>query len=166
MGFFQSIADTFWGSAARRAQGRYRRQAAQQSIYDVEAQQLWRSGEDPREQAHQKQSMFSRGIGKSSMARQEGARLGLQQSQRNTKLSQQHQLAKFYKLYIDRQTRYEEISSYLSLADGILGIFTGNGNGSPFDGSYDAGVDVGQTSTDMGVGAAMGGAGGNYTYGR
>ena len=120
MGFFGGIGDAIWGSAAKRAKGQYLRQSAQQSIQDIEAQQVWRSGEDPRERAHQTQGLWARGIGKSSMARQDRSRLDLQQSQRNTRLSQQHQLAKFYKLYVDRQARYEEISSYLSMADTII----------------------------------------------
>lgn len=82
------------------------KQRAQAALDSVEREQGFRALEDPREQAQLRQSMFARGLGKSSVATQEGSRLTDIQARRNAALASQRDLAASGLTLIRRQRRY------------------------------------------------------------
>src|SRR6185295_7244551 len=96
-------------------------------IYNVAAQQQFREQEDPREQAQLNQSMFGRGLGKSTIADQDKDRLNMIQTQRNEKLRQAMDYAQEYKRMIRRKHRWQKVSQYYEAIDGILGVASGAG---------------------------------------
>ena len=63
------------GQRMKKAKFRLERAAANKAIADIGSQQTLRQTEDPREQAHMKQSMFARGLGNSTIRDQDTARL-------------------------------------------------------------------------------------------
>ncbi len=70
-------------------------QKAQQhaQIADIESEMAFRQTEDPRERVALKQSMFGRGLGKSTIATQGATRLGDMQARRRAALERQKDLA-------------------------------------------------------------------------
>jgi hypothetical protein len=124
---------------------------ANQMIYNVSAQQEFRQQEDPREQAQLNQSMWGRGLGKSTIADQDKSRLDMIQRQRNEKLSQAMDYAQEYKRMIKRKHRWQKVSQYYEAIDGILGVAAGAGGSSSGGFSMDGG--------DSGGGGGFGGGG-------
>ena len=66
---------------------------AQAALDEIESEQGFRQLEDPREQKELKQSLFGRGLGKSSIATQNTARLSDIQARRRASLGRQRDLA-------------------------------------------------------------------------
>src|SRR5688500_2883343 len=85
--------------------------------------------EKPRQQAHLKQTMFARGLGKSTIFDQDKARLDMIQAHRDEQLRRALRYAKKYKTMIDRKHHWEKVSQYYEAIDGIIG-FVGGGSSS------------------------------------
>lgn len=67
--------------------------AAHGALRGIEEEQAFRETEDPREQAALRASMFARGLGKSTIASQEQARLTAIQQRRRAHLARQQEIA-------------------------------------------------------------------------
>ena len=98
------------GTALQRRQDKnasaYEKARAKAALADIEREQGFRKLEDPREQAMLRQSMFGRGLGKSSIATQEGARLTDIQARRNAALASQRELARSGLSLIRKQRKF------------------------------------------------------------
>ena len=79
---------------------------AEAALASTRSEQEFRSLEDPREQAQLRQSMYGRGMGKSSIATQEGARLTDMQARRNAALASQRGLQESGLSLIRKQRKY------------------------------------------------------------
>lgn len=119
----------------------------------------FREQEDPREQAHMKQSMFARGLGKSTIHDQDKARLDMIQSQRNQRLKEAQTYAYAYKKMIRRKHDYEKVNKYMQIIDSIISIAAGAGGGPSQDPNYTGNGDYG------GGGGGGYGGGGDYSGG-
>ncbi len=128
MGLFQSIGDVA-NTSYQKSRRKLERAAANKAIADVSAQQEFRKREDPREQAHLKQSAWARGLGKSSIAEQDKERLTLLQSDRMAGLERAMHMAKLNKKYIKKKHKHEKISMWLGVLDGIISLAAGAGGG-------------------------------------
>ena len=127
----------------------------------------FRAKEDPREKAAQKQGMFARGLGKSTIFDQDRERLEMIQAQRNESLAQNLRYARKYKTMIDRKHHWEKVSQYYEMIDGIIGLASGpSGSGSmSYGGGYGEGASFGGYAGSYnasGVGAGGGASGGSY----
>lgn len=120
----------------------------------------FRESEDPREQAHFKQTMFARGLGKSTIHDQDKARLDMIQTQRNSRLKEAQDYAYAFKKMIRRKHDYEKVNKYMQILDSIVSIAAGAGGGASADANYG-----GMTGGDMGGGGGWGGDSSmNYNY--
>ena len=129
----------------------------------------FRKIEDPREKAHQKQTMFARGLGKSTIFDQDRERLELMQSQRNDMNAQNLRYAQKYRTMIKKKHHWEKISQYYEMIDGIIGLASGGsgsasmsfggGGGAAEGGAFGA---AGGSYYTGGVGAMGGGSAGAY----
>jgi hypothetical protein len=123
MGVFGSIFNLGpQGSRYRKAKFKLERAQANKAIQDIESQQRLRAVEDPREQAHMKQSMFARGLGKSTISDQDTSRLTGQQKARNEALTRSLHVATRYKQYLKKRQRYERKSVYSQMLDSLLSM--------------------------------------------
>lgn len=104
----------------KKAKFRLERAAANKAIADINSQIELRKTEDPREQAYLKQGLFGRGIGKSTIAEQDTARLTGQQRARNEALQRALHVAARYKQYVKKKQRYERKSVYAQALDTIV----------------------------------------------
>lgn len=129
MGLFQSIGDLA-NTGFQKSRRRLERASANKAIADISAQQEFRKREDPREQAHLKQSAWARGLGKSSIADQDKERLTLMQGDRSAALDRAMHLAVRNKQYIKKKHKHEKVSMWLGLLDGIISLAAGAGGGS------------------------------------
>lgn len=94
MGFFSDIAGMFGaGRKYRKKAYKYEKARAHAAIDDITRAIEERGTEDPREQAALTQGMFARGLGKSTIATQDLARLSASQARRLAALRQQKDLA-------------------------------------------------------------------------
>ena len=116
----------------------------------------FRETEDPRERAHLKQSMFARGLGKSTISDQDTARLEVIQRHRNERLKEAQTYAYAYKKMIRRKHDYEKVNKYAQILDSLVSVFAGAGGGPSGDANYSGG--------DMGGGGG-GYGGGDYSGG-
>ena len=142
------------GQRMKKAKFKLERAAANKAIADIGSQQTLRKTEDPREQAHMTQTMFARGLGKSTIRDQDTARLTGQQEARNAALKRAMHVAVRYKQYLKKRQRYERKSVYAQALDtivsaammvGTMGLSGGNtaesqGTGGPM--SYSGGGDI------------------------
>lgn len=154
MGFFQSIYDLA-DPSYRRARQKYEKKQANRAIADIQAQLAFREREDPREQAHLKQGLWGRGLGKSSIAQQDTDRLTFMQDQRRASINRAFDLARQYKRMIKKKHRYERNSAYAAMLDSIISLAAGAGGGG------------GQSPAQSGAaGASYGwsGGAGDYNY--
>lgn len=144
----------------KKAKFRLERSAANKAIQDIVSQQELRKTEDPREQAHMKQSLFARGLGKSTIAEQDTARLTGQQRARNEALDRALHVASRYKQYVKKRQRYERKSVYAQALDTIVSAAMMVGT---------AGIGGGDAPASQGAGAPMSYSGsggmGDYDYG-
>jgi hypothetical protein len=108
------------GQRMKKAKFRLERAAANKAIQDIASQQKLRLTEDPREQAHNKQTLFARGLGKSTIADQDTARLTGMQEARNQALERAMHVAVRYKQYLGKRQRYERKSVYAQALDTIV----------------------------------------------
>lgn len=106
----------------KKAKFRLERAAANKAIADINSQIELRKTEDPREQAYLKQGLFGRGIGKSTIAEQDTARLTGQQRARNEALQRALHVAARYKQYVKKKQRYERKSVYAQALDMIVSV--------------------------------------------
>jgi hypothetical protein len=134
------------------------RAAANKTIADIGSQQTLRKTEDPREQAHLMQSMFARGLGKSTIRDQDTARLTGQQEARNAALKRAMHVAVRYKQYLKKKQRYERKSVYAQALDTIVSAAMMVGT---------MGLSGGDAPQSQGTGGAMSysGGGGIQDYG-
>jgi hypothetical protein len=148
------------GQRMKKAKFKLERAAANKAIADIGSQQALRKVEDPREQAHMKQSLFGRGIGKSTIADQDTARLTGQQSARNAALERAMHVAVRYKQYLKKRQRYERKSVYAQALDTIVSAAMMVGT---------MGMSGGNTAQSQGTGSPMSYSGsggmGDYDYG-
>lgn len=143
MGIIQN-AGNVWGQGAkaRKSKNKLLRAQANARIQAAERARAFREQEDPREQAHNKQTLFARGMGKSTIAEQDTARLSMIQSHRNAGIASALHLAVRYKQYLKVMQEYERRQAYAALADDVLNIYTagmtgGGENASQQTQSYD-----------------------------
>jgi hypothetical protein len=129
MGLFQSIGDLA-NTGFQKSRRRLERAQANKAISDVTRAQEFRKREDPREQAHLKQSAWARGLGKSSIEEQDRDRLTGMQKDRNDSLDSALHLAVLNKRYIKKKHKHEKVSMWLGLIDGIISLAAGAGGGS------------------------------------
>ena len=145
MGVFQAVfALGGKGSGYRKAARKLERSQANARIEKLTRAINFRATEDPRERAHQNQTLFARGIGKSTIAESDKTRLATIQEMRNADLERDLDLARKYKKYINKKHSYENKAVYAAALDGILSIALGAGGGA----------------------SAVGGGGGEYSYGQ
>ena len=145
------MRSTNTGRRLRKREYQQNRRTAQAAIENVKAEQVWREKEDPREQAFLNQSMYARGLGKSSIAGQNKERLGLQQKLRNEALGRNLEIAEHNLALINRRWRFGKKFQWAQSADDILSLVGG--------GLTAYGMATGNT-TIGGVGAGMSAAGG------
>lgn len=119
----------------------------------------FREKEDPREQAFLKQSMWGRGLGKSSISDQETDRLNMIQSQRMGRLNDAFDYAMRYKAMIKKKHRYEKYNQYAQAVDSIIALWGGAGGGASGVGGANGGGDSGASLF------GGGGEGGDYNFG-
>lgn len=156
MGIFQTIGDIA-DTGFKKAKSRLERARANQAIADITSQQELRKTEDPREQAYNKQTLFARGLGKSTIADQDTSRLTGQQAARNAALARALHVAVRYKQYLKKARRHERVSQWLGILDGLVSLATAGGGGGATAFSGGAGA-----SAEYGLGA---GASGEYGFG-
>lgn len=157
MGVFQSIYNIGpQGKRYRKAKFKLERAQANKAIADIQSQQELRKVEDPREQAHMKQTLFGRGLGKSTIAEQDTSRLTGQQAARNAALDRAMHAAVRYKQYIKKRQRYERKAVYAQMLDSLVSLAGGIGGG----GGSTLGIGE-NTGTDYGTAQ---GWGTNYQY--
>ena len=94
---------------------------AKAAIESTRSEQDFRTLEDPREQAQLRQSMYGRGMGKSSIATQEGARLTDIQARRNAALASQRGLQESGLSLIRKQRKYARRMFPLQVYNQVLG---------------------------------------------
>lgn len=153
MGLFQTIGDLA-NTGYQKSRRKLERAAANKAIADIRSQKEWRLKEDPREQAHLNQSLWGRGLGKSSIADQDKERLTFMQQNRMAGIERAEALAIKQKRYLKRKHKHEKISMWLGLLDGIISLAAGAGGGGQ--------PQLGGANT--GGGYEFGGAG-DYNYG-
>ena len=150
MGIFTQAQN--WTKSSRNLRSReysQQKRILQNQIDTIRENQEFRKTEDPRELAAQKQGMFGRGLGKSTIADQDRERLVGMQTRRNAALGRGLELAEQGYALVrarHRQVRRMRIGQTL---DEILGIV--GGSVSAFGGSTDA-------SNTQNAGGASGGA--------
>lgn len=130
---------------------------ANNMITDIQAQQDFRAKEDPREQAQLNQSMWGRGLGKSTISTQDMDRLTMIQGQRNEKLARAMDYAREYKRMIRRKHRWQKVSQYYEMLDGIIGAAGGV--------SATGGMSLGDENTGGGSYGFASGIGTDYSTG-
>ena len=125
MGIIQS-AGNVWGKGkdTRKKKWNYLESQADARINSLNRSLDFRHTEDPREQAHNKQSLFGRGLGLSTIAQQDTGRLTQIQNNRNAALLEQYNLALQYRKYLSAQKEYERRQMYAALADDVLNVFS------------------------------------------
>ena len=159
MGFFQGILNlTPKAQKLKKEIRKAERRAADNRIAEVSRAIEFRKTEDPREMAHMNQSLFGRGLGKSSIADQDKARLGVVQSHRNTKLAEDLDMAQRGKKIVKAKAKYARRSQYIEMLDSIISLAAGAG------GSGAGAIGGGGTSGDGGGGGDSWGMG-DYNYG-
>lgn len=156
MGLFQSIGDLA-NSKLRKRKWQYQMAQAKGAIEGTKAQIAFRQREDPREQAHLKQTAWARGLGKSSIADQDKARLDAMQLDRTNALNRQLDVQQKYVRYLKKAKKHETTSMWLGLLDGVISLAAGAGGG----GQGQPGVEAPEYSYDWGSGGA-----GDYSYGQ
>ena len=130
MGIIQSAGDVWGqGAKARKSKNKLLRAQANARIQAATRAAEFRAQEDPREQAHNKQTLFARGMGKSTIAEQDTARLSMIQSHRNASIASALHLAVRYRQYLDVMREYERRQAYAALADDVLNIYTAGMSG-------------------------------------
>ena len=105
----------------RRAQASYQKNQIRARIADIESQIGFRTLEDPRERAQLNQSMFGRGLGKSTIATQNQARLADIQARRIAVLQRQKALGEQGLSLIRKQARAQRRFSYIDTTQAIAG---------------------------------------------
>lgn len=150
MGIFQSIfAISSKGRRLGVHQRRLENAQADRAIADVDRQIANRAVEDPREQASLKQGLWGRGLGKSTIADQDTARLTGMQERRNASLADARKVAQYHKEYLKFKQKYDRESRYYALVDSIISVAAGAGGG--------ANTSQGGGFTDTGYGSNGGG---------
>jgi uncharacterized membrane protein YgcG len=158
MGIFTSIGGLFSPRIKKyqRSIKNLEKQRAANMVANADRAIAFREKEDPREQAHLKQSMWARGLGKSSISDQDTERLSMIQAQRNARIKEAQTYAYAYKKMIRRKHDYEKVNKYMQILDSIVSIAAGAGGGPSGDANYSGG--------GSGGGWDSGGAG-DYNYG-
>jgi hypothetical protein len=158
MGIFTSIGGLFSPRIKKyqRSIKNLEKQRAATMVANADRALEWQAKEDPRQLAHQKQAMFGRGLGKSSIYDQDKERLEMLQSHRQSRLKEQQTYAYAYKKMIRRKHDYEKVNKYMQILDSIVSIAAGAGGGPSQDANY---------SGDAGIGGAYSGAAGGSYYG-
>ncbi len=136
------------------------KRAAERMVNNADRAIAFREKEDPREQAHQKQAMFARGLGKSSIYDQDKERLGMIQSQRNASLKEAQTYAYAYKKMIRRKHDYEKVNRYAQMVDSLISVFAGAGGGPSADADFSGAGAMGGAYSGAGGGSYYGGGGG------
>lgn len=144
----------------KKAMRKLQRNEADNRINEVERQIAFRGTEDVREQAGLKQTMFGRGLGKSTISDQETERLSTVQSHRNTRLKEAQAQAKLYRQMLSHKWALERRSQYIQIIDSLLGI-AGGGQGGEMGGYGGQGGGAGAGAGGS-WGASMGEMGGSY----
>lgn len=102
------------------------KQRAQAALGSVISEQGFRTLEDPREQAQLRQSLYARGMGKSSIATQDTARLSDIQGRRNAALASQRGLAESGLSLIRKQRKFARrmfpLKMYAQMSQGFEGM--------------------------------------------
>lgn len=160
MGIMTSIGGLF-SPRIKRYQKNIRdleRQRADQMVNNANRAIQFREAEDPREQSFLKQRTFARGLGKSSIADEDKARLEMIQSHRMGKLREAQSYAYEYKKMIRNKHKFEKVNRYMQIIDSIISIAAGAGGGPSGDQNYASGP------TDVGGGYGGGDYSGGYNY--
>jgi multidrug efflux pump subunit AcrA (membrane-fusion protein) len=153
MGLFQSIGDIS-NKGYQKSRRRLERAQINARIADIAGQQALRKAEDPREQAQLNQSLWGRGLGKSSIAEQDKGRLSMYQANRNASLDRAMHVAVRTKQYVKKKHKHERVSMWLGIIDGIVGLAAGAGGGAAGQGGVD--MDMGGMSYSGGGGGGGG----------
>ena len=149
MNIFGSIYGAVHGPALRRKQFALERRAAAERTWSIERQQEFRRAEDPREQAKLKQSLWGRGLGKSTISQQDTDRLSDIQRRRNEGLEGAHRVSVLHEQYIRAKHKYQRRSQYAEYLDTIVNVALGaSGAGMMGGDSGGAAGDAGSAQTD------------------
>lgn len=116
------------GRKLGRAQYKYEKARAQAALQGIREAIAEREEETPREQAMLKQSAFARGLGKSTIAAQDKARLSASQARRMAALQRAEALAHRGLALLRKRRRFERQMMPFEMADELLGLY-GMGQG-------------------------------------
>jgi len=136
-GIFSGMVDTGYNLTAGRKVAKRE--------YSINRQRLWsiadprrcmafrRDIEDPREKAMLNQGMYARGLGKSSIAEQDKARLGVIQQNRIQAMGEQFDILRRTRSLMKRKRRYGRYKLYADVVadvlDTALAVYTGGMTG-------------------------------------
>lgn len=162
MGIFSNIYGTVHGPKLRRKQFKAERAASHARIQGIEREMGFREKEDPREQAHLKQSIFARGLGKSSIHDQDRDRLLDIQRRRMEGLQSAHHVARRYDQYLRAKHKYQRKSQYAQYLDMAVEIAM---SFATYGASSAAGGGMSQTNPTSGTSFGGGGMGGDFAGG-
>lgn len=152
MGVFGAIFEAASPKSRKYKKSLYRQEkrAARHRIALSQEAIQFRESEDPREAAFLNQSLFGRGLGKSTIAEQDKGRLGGIQSRRMAALRRQHVLAVHGLDLIKKRHKYQQGQQYAAILDGVLSIAFGAGGGAnPNAGGGGGGGGDGGGDSDM-----------------
>lgn len=137
-GIFSGMVDTGYNLTAGRkiAKREYsiQRQRLGSAMNQINRNIAFRQDiEDPRERAMLNQSMYARGLGKSSISDQDKARLGTIQENRLTSLRDQYDILRRTRSLMKRKRRYGRYKLYADVVadvlDTALAVYTGGMTG-------------------------------------
>ena len=156
MGFFTNVTGRISksGRNLKKREFQLERDRAKAALADIRAEQAFRLEEDPREQAAMTQSMFARGMGKSSIREQDTARITGMQARRNAALFRAEGIAAQGLSLIRRRRKYGQRTAWAQSLDDILALAGATG----FGGSQATGG--GKSGTGV-----FGGQTGQYDFG-
>lgn len=127
MGLFQNVGSrvSTSGRRLRRKEYTQAKRMAQANIDSVKEAIAFREMEDPREQAQQRQGMFARGLGKSSIADQDKARLDMIQRHRRDQLDRGLIIAEKGLSLIRKRWTYSKRMQWAQSVDDLLSLVGG-----------------------------------------
>lgn len=127
MGLFTNVT-TRLSKSGRNLRKKEYQQAKRQAYANIESvkeAQAFRAIEDPREQAHLKQGMWARGLGKSSINDENKTRLDLIQKNRNASLARGLEIAEKGLSLIKKRWTYRQRTQWAQSVDDLLSLVGG-----------------------------------------
>lgn len=146
---------THSGKKVKKLQNKQEKAILQHQLASIREERAFREKEDPREQAALNQSMFGRGLGKSTIAEQDKARLTDIQARRMASLARSEEMGMRALRILKHRRKLEKRQKYWAAIGFAWGAVAGGAQASSGGGGGGGGGSVG-----AGAGAAGGGVGG------